>query len=577
MPVRSPSPDTFSSFTSPPPNESPSDRAARLSRETEARRVSNSIDEGIREERAVIRRREKEVIKVLLLGQAESGKSTTLKNFRMKYAKEAWRAERTSWRAAILLNVVKAVLNILHALSTRPAHSSLETPTADLSPGTEQPPLSSVPSSPVDPPSDNLSPGSPTATAMSMSIMQHPPSLASLRPSLSHPTSQGTLPAEHAQFVERLLEPLLRLERELKVHLGPASEEIGEFGMPEAAEHAHPDGSPKQQISPTSPSDSHHAHHDDDEHDQTHDHLQSPTPFDIPRPPPAQPPENEHVSPRALGIDTNVGVHAGTGTVSAGAITPATATAPSPATGPSSAITPATATNGTTTMNTAARDLVQKRRYANGFLVRCWPGGPCRAREREGDPPSPIDLTRISSVLAPLVPDMNALWADPVAKELVRRRRVRVEDGVEFLLTDLARVTAPAYVPTDDDIICCRLRTTGVTEYALTFPTGMEEEEGGLRSKLPRISFGKEWIMYDVGGARTNRYAWQSYFENGESSSSILLLAECITSVFPRVLSSCISPLPFCIRRSAAVLCSDVCLDRSSRIRMLFFPRSSST
>lgn len=96
---------------------------------------------------------------------------------------------------------------------------------------------------------------------------------------------------------------------------------------------------------------------------------------------------------------------------------------------------------------------------------------------------------------------------------------MRVEDGVEFLLTDLQRVTSPDYVPTDDDIICCRLRTTGVTEYALTFPTGMDEEcgegsKGGLRSKLPRISFGKEWIMYDVGGARTNRYAWQSYFEN---------------------------------------------------------------
>ncbi|TFK96184.1 guanine nucleotide binding protein, alpha subunit [Pterulicium gracile] len=342
MPVRSPSPDPFSSFLAPPPNESPASRTARLASEAEDRRVSQSIDDGLREERAMIRRREKEVIKVLLLGQADSGKSTTLKNFRMKYAKEAWRTERASWRAAILLNVVKALVNILHALSTRPVHSSLETPTADLSPTTEQPPSPS-----------NLTPidNNPFPTAM-------------------------------------LSEPLVRLERELKMHLGPASEEIGEFGMdegircptvtsptsPTVTSPTSPTlpSSSSSYASPTSPTSLSPQHQP---HDETNIHLQTPTPCDIPRSPPAQ----EHLGRRVLGIDT-------------------------------------------------------------------------------------------------------------------------VLDG---LLTDLSRVTSPDYVPTDDDIICCRLRTTGVTEYALTFPTGMDEECGV-----------GEWIMYDVGGARTNRYAWQSYFEN---------------------------------------------------------------
>lgn len=416
----------------------------------------------------MIRRREKEVIKVLLLGQADSGKSTTLKNFRMKYAKEAWRTERASWRAAILLNVVKALVNILHALSTRPVHSSLETPTADLSPTTEQPPSPS-----------NLTPIDNNPFPTAMSTLQHPPSLASLY----QPTSQG-IAVEHAELVKRLSEPLVRLERELKMHLGPASEEIGEFGMDEGI-RCPTVTSPTSPTLPSSSSSSSYASPNTlspqpQPHDETNIHLQTPTPCDIPRSPPAQ----EHLGRRVLGIDTVLdGSGPSSSSASAGISSagPASSTRPSSSTtlspGPasSSSAAPSPAQASATTIaagntNTTARDLVQKRRFANGFLVRCWPSGPCRAREEE-DSPSPIDLTRISSVLAPLVPDMNALWADPSVKELVRRRRVRVEDGVEFLLTDLSRVTSPDYVPTDDDIICCRLRTTGVTEYALTFPT----------------------------------------------------------------------------------------------------------
>ena len=47
--------------------------------EAEAKRVSDEIDQNIREERAALRKKKKPV-KVLLLGQSESGKSTTLKS-----------------------------------------------------------------------------------------------------------------------------------------------------------------------------------------------------------------------------------------------------------------------------------------------------------------------------------------------------------------------------------------------------------------------------------------------------------------------------------------------------------------
>ena len=62
----------------PPENESPIERTSRIEREELAKKVSDDIDEQIRQDRAE-RKRHKDTVKVLLLGQSESGKSTTLK------------------------------------------------------------------------------------------------------------------------------------------------------------------------------------------------------------------------------------------------------------------------------------------------------------------------------------------------------------------------------------------------------------------------------------------------------------------------------------------------------------------
>ena len=65
--------DPFSLFLAPPPDESPDDRAVRLDREAEARRISDEIDDQIRREHALLKKQS--VHKMLLLGQSESGAS----------------------------------------------------------------------------------------------------------------------------------------------------------------------------------------------------------------------------------------------------------------------------------------------------------------------------------------------------------------------------------------------------------------------------------------------------------------------------------------------------------------------
>lgn len=62
----------------PPPDESPIDREVRLKAEIDAKKVSDSIDDMIRQER-IDQKKSKAAVNVLLLGQSESGKSTTLK------------------------------------------------------------------------------------------------------------------------------------------------------------------------------------------------------------------------------------------------------------------------------------------------------------------------------------------------------------------------------------------------------------------------------------------------------------------------------------------------------------------
>lgn len=64
--------DPLSRALQPPPNETPELRAAREAREAEAKRVSDRIDEQIRSEKQA-NSRNRAPVKVLMLGQAESG------------------------------------------------------------------------------------------------------------------------------------------------------------------------------------------------------------------------------------------------------------------------------------------------------------------------------------------------------------------------------------------------------------------------------------------------------------------------------------------------------------------------
>lgn len=70
--------DPFTAALLPPPDETATEREVRLRAELDAKKISDSIDDMLHQERNEKKKLRPEV-NVLLLGQSESGKSTTLK------------------------------------------------------------------------------------------------------------------------------------------------------------------------------------------------------------------------------------------------------------------------------------------------------------------------------------------------------------------------------------------------------------------------------------------------------------------------------------------------------------------
>ncbi|KAI0360019.1 G-protein alpha subunit [Trametes cingulata] len=107
--------DPFSALLRPPASETEHERIARLQREADAKRISDSIDEEIKADRERMRK-SREDIRLLLLGQAESGKSTLQKQFQLLYNPAGLDDERLSWRTVIYFNIARPISRILDAL-----------------------------------------------------------------------------------------------------------------------------------------------------------------------------------------------------------------------------------------------------------------------------------------------------------------------------------------------------------------------------------------------------------------------------------------------------------------------------
>ncbi|KAJ7710221.1 heterotrimeric G-protein alpha subunit, GPA1-like protein [Mycena metata] len=103
---------------------------------------------------------------------------------------------------------------------------------------------------------------------------------------------------------------------------------------------------------------------------------------------------------------------------------------------------------------------------------------------------------------------VRGLWRDPGVREAVRRsREFQLNDSAVYYFNSIDRMAAPEYMPTDQDILRSRVKTTGITETAFAV--------GELTYKL-----------FDVGGQRSERKKWIHCFENVTALVFLVSLSE---------------------------------------------------
>ncbi|XP_023209628.1 G protein alpha q subunit-like isoform X3 [Centruroides sculpturatus] len=119
-----------------------------------------------------------------------------------------------------------------------------------------------------------------------------------------------------------------------------------------------------------------------------------------------------------------------------------------------------------------------------------------------------VDYETVTTFDNQYVEAIKSLWEDAGIQECYdRRREYQLTDSAKYYLSDLDRISATDYLPTQQDILRVRVPTTGIIEYPFD---------------LDSIIF----RMVDVGGQRSERRKWIHCFENVTSIIFLVALSE---------------------------------------------------
>jgi len=101
------------------------------------------------------------------------------------------------------------------------------------------------------------------------------------------------------------------------------------------------------------------------------------------------------------------------------------------------------------------------------------------------------------------------LWNEPVVRQAwARANEAALPENLPYLFDALPRLYAPGYIPTSQDIVQSRARTTGITETSFK-----------LKSHVGNME--RELLVVDVGGQKSERRKWIHCFQD---VTSILFL-----------------------------------------------------
>ncbi|KAM9793246.1 guanine nucleotide-binding protein subunit alpha-11-like [Syngnathus typhle] len=113
-----------------------------------------------------------------------------------------------------------------------------------------------------------------------------------------------------------------------------------------------------------------------------------------------------------------------------------------------------------------------------------------------GERLSQVESQRVDRLEEWQVKAVKLLWSDRGLQRCYdRRREFHLSDSANYYFKDIDRITAPGYVPNEQDILRVRVPTTGIIEYPF---------------KIKDVIF----KMVDVGGQRSERRKWIHCMDN---------------------------------------------------------------
>lgn len=113
---------------------------------------------------------------------------------------------------------------------------------------------------------------------------------------------------------------------------------------------------------------------------------------------------------------------------------------------------------------------------------------------------------RFPPILAAAV---RALWQDDgVRIAFANRSHLQLNDSAQYFFDSINRLSSVEYMPSDQDILRARVKTTGITETHF--------EIGDMNYRL-----------FDVGGQRSERRKWLGIFENVTALIFLIAISEC--------------------------------------------------
>eukprot|EP00123_Amoebidium_parasiticum_P010835 comp20352_c0_seq2/m.25681 comp20352_c0_seq2/g.25681 ORF comp20352_c0_seq2/g.25681 comp20352_c0_seq2/m.25681 type:complete len:353 (-) comp20352_c0_seq2:393-1451(-) len=97
---------------------------------------------------------------------------------------------------------------------------------------------------------------------------------------------------------------------------------------------------------------------------------------------------------------------------------------------------------------------------------------------------------------APVAAAIKKLWAaESIQTAFARSREFQLNDSAKYYFDAIDRISAPEYMPTEQDVLRSRVKTTGIIETQFMYKD-------------------LHFRMFDVGGQRSERKKWIHCFEN---------------------------------------------------------------